>query len=110
MEEMPKRRWLTFSVRTLLIAVTIFCVWLSWQVSIVRERKAVRKILQERETFTYEECHPGMPHLPGVHISWIRAALGDEAVSYFYLSGRETVDEMQRIRRAFPETVDGMGA
>jgi hypothetical protein len=28
MEAHPKHRWLTFSTRTLLIAVTIFCVWL----------------------------------------------------------------------------------
>src|SRR5215213_2601796 len=36
----PKRRWLRYSIRTLLIAVMVFCVWLGWQVSIVRERRS----------------------------------------------------------------------
>jgi len=43
MEEKPKRRWLSFSIRTLLIAVTIFCVWLGWQVSIVREASSRKR-------------------------------------------------------------------
>ena len=48
MEENPKRRWLTFSLRTLLLAVMIFCVWLGWQWRIVRERELVRALIAER--------------------------------------------------------------
>ena len=42
----PKRRWLRFSVRTLLAAVTIVCLWLGWQVSIVQERKMARREIE----------------------------------------------------------------
>src|SRR5690242_12542980 len=51
MSNKPNRRWLRFSIRTLLVAVTIFCVWLGWQVSIVRERtRALAELRQEGHT------------------------------------------------------------
>jgi hypothetical protein len=35
-----KRSWTSFSLRTLLVAVTVVCVYLGWEVNIVRQRKA----------------------------------------------------------------------
>ena len=37
----PKRRWFRFSLRTMFVAVTVFGVWLGWQLKIVREREAI---------------------------------------------------------------------
>ena len=48
MPVLTKHRWLRYSIRTLLVAVTIFCVWLGWQFRIVRERKAVLDLVQSR--------------------------------------------------------------
>jgi len=39
MEEKPKRCWIKFSIRTLLIALTVFCLWLGWQVRLIHARK-----------------------------------------------------------------------
>lgn len=42
---MPRRRWLQFSFRGFLIALTIGCLWLGWQVERAREqREAVKAI------------------------------------------------------------------
>ena len=40
METPPRRRWLRFSLRGLLVVVTALAVWLGWNVYVVRERKA----------------------------------------------------------------------
>ena len=42
MEEKPRRRWLTFSLRTLLAAVTMLAIALSWYVSRTRILAAER--------------------------------------------------------------------
>ena len=42
MTSSPKRRWFRFSLRTLFIAMTVFCLWLGWNVQIVHERNAMR--------------------------------------------------------------------
>ena len=42
----PKRRWFSFSLRTMFALVTVFGVYLGWQLRIVRERKAVLVELQ----------------------------------------------------------------
>ena len=46
MQSKPKRRWLRYSIRMLLVAVTIVCVWLAWQLHQVRERRALIKRIQ----------------------------------------------------------------
>ena len=38
---MNPRRHFRFSLRTLLILVTLLCVWMGWQIHVVRERKAI---------------------------------------------------------------------
>jgi hypothetical protein len=37
------RRRLQFSLRTMLLAFTLFAVWLGWELSVIRERKAFLK-------------------------------------------------------------------
>ncbi len=36
---MPTRNWFRFSLRTLLIAITVLCVWLAWRADRERERQ-----------------------------------------------------------------------
>ena len=73
----PKRRWFRFSLRTMFVVVTIFGVWLGWQLKIVRERKAIlREILQSTDVgdFSYmdlesEVGQPGMDQYEFARIS-----------------------------------------
>ena len=39
MSFLPTRRWLRFSIRTLLIAVTILCMWLGWAMQWIHQRR-----------------------------------------------------------------------
>lgn len=101
MEEKPKRRLLTYSVRTLLIAVTIFCMWLGWQVSIVRERKAVVKLLDHLAGPVGFSAYEDPPY-----VNVVRRMLGDVPPLYSLHIYDATPDEIQRVKSAFPEVVD----
>src|SRR5205085_538439 len=102
---LPNRRWLTFSVRTLLIAVTILCVWLSWQVSIVRERKATiadiypveenrKHVFNCLETLERNSTAARLSALMGTYeyeycrVSRVRRLLGDDTYLTLFLSQR----------------------
>ena len=37
----PKRRWFRFSLRTMFVLVTVFAIWLGWNVRQVRQRAEV---------------------------------------------------------------------
>lgn len=81
----PKRRWLRFSLRTFLIVVTIFCVWLGWYVyRAERQREVVRWVLENggEVSYDYEFSSDGyrlvdsQPPVP----TWLDSMLG---VDYF---------------------------
>jgi hypothetical protein len=111
--EKSKRRWLRYSIRTLLVAVSLFCVWLGWQTSIVRERRDVRALLRQRKAVVgtnYDPyvlgreqgrlVHPVFTAQPS--ITWIRAAMGDEGVRCIIVKALSR-DEQERVAKAFPE-------
>jgi len=109
-----KRRWLRFSVRTLLAAVTIFCVWLGWQMQIVRERKVLRDAIEHRGGWVdlvnqpnayggsmwlvYKDQISPVPSVP----TW-RQWLGDVPIERVVLPLRASRDEWTNARRAFDE-------
>jgi hypothetical protein len=103
----PKHRWLRYSIRTLLVAVTILCVWLGWQVSIVHERMSVRKQLEGRAylvetTLDSLGSSSGQAGTPAPRLSSIREAVGDRWVNgicYWQLEPAE----LERVKKAFPE-------
>jgi len=37
----PKRRWFRFSLRTLFVVVTVFCLWLGYHVNWMQQRRAL---------------------------------------------------------------------
>jgi hypothetical protein len=106
------RRWTRFSVRTLLLAVTLLCVWLGWQAYIVRERKELRTLIQNRGGWIDQSVNDdpflddtGIVPLPP-DLPMVRQWLGDENVHRIILIGDAvTVGERARIERAFPEAV-----
>jgi hypothetical protein len=47
---MRRRLRLAFSLRTLLVMITIFCAWLAWNVSFVQQRARFRQALETETT------------------------------------------------------------
>ena len=84
-----RRRWFRFSLRMLLLVVTVLCVWLGFKVNAARrQREAVMAILKAGGTVTFSyQCVPvrgnpdalsldpnALPNAP----AWLRACLGDD--------------------------------
>jgi hypothetical protein len=95
-----KRRWFQFSLRSLLIAVTlsaVVCSYVGWQDKIVRARKAV---LESRVKHAYAICPMSASFYRG---SALRRWLGDLAIEQFCFDDNATDDEIDEVRRAFPE-------
>jgi len=98
--QLPKRRWLRFSIRTLLVAVTIFCVCLAWQASAVRERVVLRALIEEQGGLVAAAGSHQSPYAPTVINRW----LGDEEIESVEFTGKPpSLDLQQRIEKTFPE-------
>jgi hypothetical protein len=103
MRLLPTRRWLRFSIRTLLITVTIFCVWLGWQVSIVRERKGLRAQTESRIRIADELAfQPGLNGPRSYVLPWYRHWLGDMGVKWI-IADQISEDEFDQLVRVFSE-------
>jgi hypothetical protein len=90
-----KRRWFQFSLRTLLIAVTLLavvCGYFGRQIELVRERKAFG-------------ANPQFLVITTAHrtVSWIRRLLGDSGCDRVVADDKVSDSEFQRCRLAFPE-------
>ena len=94
-----KRRLLSFSVRTL-VAVTLFCVWLGWQASIVREGKACLNWILVNN---HQYAEPLPRSSPAYLLSWHRRMLGDSGLFLLTLRPAITVADLKRLQRAFRE-------
>ncbi len=115
MIDKPRRSWFRFSLRTLLVLMTVLCCWLAWESSIVRQRKALLAEMRASGAFNITPARnwnppplppaASPPALPRrASISWVRRCLGDEAIQYvWYFNVPPNVD-MARVQRAFPET------
>jgi hypothetical protein len=110
---MPHRlhRLFRFSLRTMLIVMTLLCCWLGWEVSVVRERQSARRELGANPAFIFvtanawAEVAIGVP-TPKARIPIVRVWLGDEAIQQIgymrYMPGFSE-DEVKRLSRIFPE-------
>jgi hypothetical protein len=111
MEEKPKRRWRTFSIRTLLLLMIPIGCWLGWNLHQVRERQ---KLLKAWEThldyFGYfgwidTDLVVGPPHWDSGKLPFCWELLGAKPVEILTLPAHQFSDsEADRIRRLFPET------
>jgi hypothetical protein len=96
-----KRRWFQFSLRTLMIVVTLLaipCGYVGWQAKIVRERMAMSECIKKVEHgdcwFFDEDLSGGVP--------WIRRLLGDKTCMLILVPGASD-EEFVAIKAAFPE-------
>ena len=116
---MAKPRWFRFSLRTTFVLVTIFGVWLGWNLKIVRERKAVVAEINRVVTYRDDLAIPietkGFPFVTdgrGGHVinlptnmSPTRRMLGDVPCPVLYMSSTHDPEWFSRAEAAFPEAV-----
>ena len=82
----------------MLIAVTLFCGWLGWQASIVNERKAASELF-EGKAFAMAAYDPP-------YANFVRRMMGDAPLLRNLACYNLTSDEIERVKKAFPELVD----
>lgn len=108
------RRWpFSFSLRTLFVLVTVLCCWLGWEVSVVRQRRAVLKEAKANPAFQIvpaaawrQRYSPGTPPTRVASIPRWRTWLGDEAIQeivYFQYAQGYSETQLTRLKTTFPE-------
>jgi hypothetical protein len=109
----PRRR-LQFSLRTLLIFVTLIATLaaiLGWQLNFIRERQAALMWLKQGAgwsitTAEYEQLPDQPPHdpaSPSRQIPKWRRWLGDEPIASIGFERKISTADRERVRRLFPE-------
>ena len=102
MAAIPRPSRLRFSLRTLFVVVTVVCVWLGWQINVVRERNRAREWIVElgghivcAKVFRMEKVS---------HFPEFRRCFGDEPVVWIGLARSSTTwEQRNRVARLFPE-------
>ena len=100
---MDFRFLLRLHLRTMLVAVAVICTWLAIQRNSITERYAIVRMLDERGGW---QRTPANLRFPGPQQPFYRAWLGDVPLQRrFYLAPDQgfTNNDVERIRRAFPE-------
>jgi len=113
MRNIFSRRWLRFSVRTLLVAVTIFCVWLGWQVNWVRERRIARQrisfanqwIMRNGTTYHDGRALGFISFYVGMQrkAPWSLRIFGEQGETHWILDMPNEGSDIESIRTLFPE-------
>src|SRR5262245_18603147 len=113
----PRRRWLRFSLRTLLVAMTILCVWLGLKVNAARrQREAVAAIAKSGAIIRYDYemiSVPGSPNTLGYNPNaappgpaWLRGFLGEDffcdVIGIFFPGSTITESDLSQLAK-FPE-------
>lgn len=103
---------LQFGLGTMLLAVTIFSLWLGWELQSIRQRRAFLALL-ERQTAAdtaeadgrqiYLVCY-AKPATPAKIPLW-RSWLGDSAQQGIVLPANMSIDEARSAVAIFPEAV-----
>ncbi len=107
-----RRRWFRFSLRSMFVAATLLCLWLGWELSVLRARQTVRRELKGNAAFHFVSVEAMAAQMvvpvgsPPASVPLVRRWLGDEAIDQIWytrhLQGFSEAD-LQRLEKAFPE-------
>jgi len=93
-----QRRWFQFSLRTLLLVITAFAVWLGWRVKLAREQEAAVEAIQALGgslIYRYQEEDPAYRGANNPYPVWLTEFVGEEyllSVAGVYLEGDDVGD------------------
>jgi hypothetical protein len=104
MSAAPKRRWFQFGLRTMFVALTLFAVWLGWELKCIRERRAFIDWLRTSSVngFTRGEVIENAAFNEPQRIPVWRQWLGDKSFQMVVLHD-VTVEDGRTALRLFPE-------
>lgn len=110
MHQNPKRRrWIRYSLRTLLAVVTILCIWLAWNVHRVRQREATLKYLMAGDPSggpPIADIDTNWDVAPWKKLPWLWSLLGATPVPRIHLRKYDfSEDDRQEIASLFPEAI-----
>jgi hypothetical protein len=112
MTEPAKPRWNSFSLRTMFLLVTLLCVYLGWQLNIIRERSNALREFEASNKFdvttaeAYDAMFAGNSPVPLARVPTVRGLLGDQAVQQIWYRGwgdAPAAEEIARVKKLFPE-------
>jgi hypothetical protein len=111
----PRRRWFQFSLGTLFVLVTVFAIWLGWELKFIRERNSVRESLRAGSVEIVQSRHWGLIRSDvqlrvgrPAAIPWWRGMLGDEAISIITFPPSADESDLEAASEAFPEATVGV--
>jgi hypothetical protein len=96
-----RRRWLQFSLGTMLLLVSlvaVFLAWLAWELSYIRDRQTW---LSDNPTL----ARPDAKVDATAEISWARKILGDSIMPMIVAPDGWTDNEIAAAKKLFPESV-----
>ncbi len=99
-----KRRWYQFSLRTLMVFVTLMAAasaYVAGQKKIVSDRKEMLFILSSKYQGIPLRSVPLVP--PASKISWLRRMLGDEEWTLIVLPKTTSLEDRRTIEACYPE-------
>jgi len=94
----PRRRFFRYSLRTLFVVVTVFCLWMGWQVKRAKDQGQAVKAIQEaggRVTYRYQDDNPARRNAPYPYPPWLSEFLGEDlllTVVGVYVEGTKVDD------------------
>src|SRR5579863_9161354 len=101
-----RRRWFQFSIGTMLLLITVFAVWLAWELAFVRARRAYLANLN------YAQWHSDgqrmfniAPPPAGEHatIPFWRSLLGDKPIDFIVLPTGWQPEDLKTGKALIPE-------
>jgi hypothetical protein len=111
----PPRRWFRYSLRTMFVVVTLFALWLGWELKFIRDRRSFLKSMDEMREAEMAQTANGLTvafigtivRISDRGIPFWRRWLGDEAQALMTLPQSSTDADMENAKRLFPEaTID----
>jgi hypothetical protein len=91
----PRRPW-QFGIGTMLLLVTVFGVWLGWELNFIRERQAW---IRDNE----QALMPKPGSTREASIPWWRNSLGDRAIPSILVAMDASAQEREQLQSLFPE-------
>jgi hypothetical protein len=104
-----RRRWFQFGLRTMFVVVTVFAVWLAWELKAVRDRRDFLALIdavdlaESKPMFSvFLEDRPPLSATPGTIPFW-RLWLGDKPIEKIHLPLNWSHEQLEKTRSMFPE-------